>query len=38
FGTTPLAEVVSWGRLAVRGDVALAARFCTLFELPPKIA
>jgi DNA-binding HxlR family transcriptional regulator len=38
FGTTPLAEVVSWGRLAVSGDVALAARFCTVFELPPKIA
>ena len=38
FGTTPLAEVVSWGRLAVSGDAALAARFCTVFELPPKIA
>ncbi len=38
FGTTPLAEVVSWGRLSVSGDLALATRFCTLFELPPKIA
>jgi DNA-binding HxlR family transcriptional regulator len=37
FGTTPLEEAVSWGRLVVSGDVALAARFCTLFELPPKI-
>jgi len=37
FGTTPLPEVVAQGRLAVSGDVALAARFCTFFELPPKI-
>lgn len=38
FGTTPLPEALSWGRFAVSGDVALATRFCTLFELPPKIA
>ncbi|OYY88942.1 MAG: transcriptional regulator [Sphingomonas sp. 28-66-16] len=38
FGTTPLPEVVSWGRLSVSGDVTLATRFCALFELPPKIA
>jgi DNA-binding HxlR family transcriptional regulator len=38
FGTVPLADVVANGRLAVSGDVALAARFCTFFELPSKIA
>ena len=38
FGTTPLAAVVAGGRLAVSGDVALAAHFCTLFALPAKIA
>lgn len=37
FGTTPLTEVVSRGRLAVSGDVKLAARFCGFFELPPKL-
>ena len=37
FGTTPLPEVVAQGRVAVSGDVALATRFCTFFELPPKI-
>lgn len=37
FGTTPLPDIVAQGRLAVSGDVALAARFCTFFELPPKI-
>ncbi len=38
FGTVPLGDVVASGRLAASGDTALAARFCTLFELPPKIA
>lgn len=38
FGTVPLGDVVAGGGLAVEGDAALAARFCTLFELPPKIA
>jgi len=37
FGTTPLPEVVAQGRVTVSGDVALATRFCTFFELPPKI-
>lgn len=37
FGTTPLPDVVAQGRVAVSGDVALATRFCTFFELPPKI-
>ncbi len=37
FGTVPLGDVVAGGRLAVSGDVALAAEFCTLFELPAKI-
>jgi DNA-binding HxlR family transcriptional regulator len=38
FGTTPLADVVANGRLAVSGNAELAARFCTFFELPSKIA
>ncbi|WP_426265003.1 winged helix-turn-helix transcriptional regulator [Sphingomonas sp. PWP1-2] len=38
FGTTPLAQLIAAGRLAVSGDVALAAHFCTLFALPAKIA
>lgn len=38
FGTTPLAELIAAGRLAVSGDAALAAHFCTLFALPAKIA
>jgi DNA-binding HxlR family transcriptional regulator len=38
FGTMPLADVVANGRLAVGGDAELAARFCTFFELPQKIA
>lgn len=37
FGTTPLPEMVARGALAVSGDVALATRFCTFFELPPKL-
>ncbi|WP_242182686.1 helix-turn-helix domain-containing protein [Sphingomonas sp. CARO-RG-8B-R24-01] len=37
FGTTPLPDVIAKGRLDVTGDVALATRFCTFFELPPKI-
>lgn len=37
FGTVPLPAVVAGGRLAVSGDVALATRFCTFFELPAKI-
>jgi DNA-binding HxlR family transcriptional regulator len=38
FGTVPLDIVVAGGKVAVSGDTALAARFCTLFELPEKIA
>jgi len=37
FGTTPLGDLLASGRADVVGDVALATRFCTFFELPPKV-
>jgi DNA-binding HxlR family transcriptional regulator len=37
YGGAPLAELEAGGALAIEGDRTLAARFVTLFPLPPKI-
>lgn len=37
FGTTPLPDLVARDTVGVDGDLALATRFCTFFELPPKV-
>jgi hypothetical protein len=36
YGKQPLAALESAGLLRVEGDIALARRFLSLFELPPK--
>ncbi|MGV2981311.1 winged helix-turn-helix transcriptional regulator [Camelimonas sp. ID_303_24] len=36
YGGAPLAELAAAGTLTQRGDPALAARFASLFSLPPK--
>ena len=37
YGGQPIAQMQAAGALEVTGDLALAARFVTLFPLPPKV-
>jgi ubiquinone biosynthesis protein UbiJ len=37
YGGQPLEGLIQAGALAVEGDRAMAARFVTLFVLPPKV-